>query len=373
MHLIRTIALFSFTTSRPASLIHWKVTSRQLAAGCAVIVIAGCAGPSAGASRTSARLTAYTIPTADSRPVGIVAGPDGAMWFIETLGNKVGKLSTAHVVTEYTIPTEGAYGPMSVDGITPQFKPAGITVGSDGSLWFTEYAANKVAKLTSLGSFTEYPIPSDNAYPDGIVAGPDGNIWLTESGTDKVAKVTPRGTITEYPLARIPYSIAASADGNIWVGEGGGLAKITPGGLVTNYPFAGSAGAIVAGPDGNMWFADWNGSPAIGKVTAFGKITRYSIPEDHIPVAYPGFITTASDGALWFTMDGFGAFVGRVSTTGDFTELTLPGFPYSGGYDSGGIAAGPDGNVWFTSVLSDELIKVDARSQPGTADAWPGF
>ena len=32
------------------------------------------------------------IPTAGSGPVGITMGPDGALWFIEEVGNKIGRL-----------------------------------------------------------------------------------------------------------------------------------------------------------------------------------------------------------------------------------------------------------------------------------------
>jgi virginiamycin B lyase len=32
------------------------------------------------------------VPTPNSHPYGITAGPDGAMWFTEDLGQKVGRL-----------------------------------------------------------------------------------------------------------------------------------------------------------------------------------------------------------------------------------------------------------------------------------------
>lgn len=34
-------------------------------------------------------ITEYTIPTANSGPQGIVAGPDNAMWFTEQTTNKI--------------------------------------------------------------------------------------------------------------------------------------------------------------------------------------------------------------------------------------------------------------------------------------------
>jgi virginiamycin B lyase len=68
-------------------------------------VSAGCA------TRTLAQtLTQFPIPTSDSYPLGITAGPDGALWFSESAccGNtaaKIGRISTAGVITEFPIPT----------------------------------------------------------------------------------------------------------------------------------------------------------------------------------------------------------------------------------------------------------------------------
>ena len=40
-------------------------------------------------------------------PVGIAAGPDGTLWFTEQWGNKIGRITTAGVLSEYSIPTNG--------------------------------------------------------------------------------------------------------------------------------------------------------------------------------------------------------------------------------------------------------------------------
>jgi len=50
-------------------------------------------------------LTEYALPTAPSGPQSITAGPDGALWFTENGGNKIGRITTAGAVTEYTVPT----------------------------------------------------------------------------------------------------------------------------------------------------------------------------------------------------------------------------------------------------------------------------
>src|SRR5437899_2764694 len=74
--------------------------------------------------------------------------------------------------------------------------PIGIAAGPDGNTWFVENNGNKVAKITSSGSITEYTIPTSSSGPFGICTGPDGNLWFTENSTNKIGKVTTSGTFT---------------------------------------------------------------------------------------------------------------------------------------------------------------------------------
>ena len=72
---------------------------------------------------------------AGTHPNGIVAGKDNAMWFVDSGNNAVGEIAIpSYAVTEYPLISTGA-------------QPREITVGPDGSLWLTEYAAGNIAHL----------------------------------------------------------------------------------------------------------------------------------------------------------------------------------------------------------------------------------
>ena len=43
-----------------------------------------------GRISTSGTITEFPVPTSDSSPYGITAGPDGNLWFTEAGGNKIG-------------------------------------------------------------------------------------------------------------------------------------------------------------------------------------------------------------------------------------------------------------------------------------------
>src|SRR6185312_10927689 len=67
----------------------------------------------------------------------------------------------------------------------------GITAGPDGNLWFTEIAANQIARIRPSGAVTEFSLPNADSDPSGIAAGPDGNLWFTEPGITSIGKIAP--------------------------------------------------------------------------------------------------------------------------------------------------------------------------------------
>jgi streptogramin lyase len=106
-----------------------------------VAVVAGLlAWPGLAAAQTAQ----FTIPSAGSGPTGIVAGPDGALWFDEQSANNIGRVTTSGSFTEFGIPTAGA-------------RPLSIIVGPDNALWFTELSAGKIGRITTAGRLPNIP------------------------------------------------------------------------------------------------------------------------------------------------------------------------------------------------------------------------
>ena len=151
------------------------------------------------------------FPTAGSQPWAIAAGPDGNLWFTENTGNKIGRITTVGVVTEFSLPTA-----------TPGLES--IAAGPDGNLWFTSESglANLVGRITTGGAVTEFPIPTANSQAWGIGAGPDGNLWFAEVHANQIGRITPEGVITEFPIPTAssdPTQVTAGPDGNLWFTE----------------------------------------------------------------------------------------------------------------------------------------------------------
>jgi virginiamycin B lyase len=274
----------------------------------------------------------FPIPTPNSGPDGIAAGPDGALWFTESSSDRIGRITTAGAVTEFPIPT-------------PDSNPVGIAAGPDGDMWFTESSGNKIGRITPAGVITEFPVPTPDSFPAGITAGPDGALWFAESGANKVGRITTAGAVTELNLPLPDFNfgfnpsgssvgIAAGPDGALWytgyarvlyivqsspprlaVSVEGVVGRITTAGavIIHTFPatFNSSPAGIAAGPDGDMWFTEFDGNK-IGRTTTAGAITEFAVPTDF---SVPSGIAAGPDGNLWFT-ERKGNKIGQVVLSG---------------------------------------------------------
>ena len=195
---------------------------------------------------------------------GLTTGPDGNLWL--GLGsatqNWVGKVSpTGTLLAKYAIPSN--VGVVS------------MTAGPDGSMWFTEATNGKIARVTLSGVIVEFTPPSASGGNGGITVWSDGNLWFIGGqggipAVNHIDRITPAGVITEFgiPNTNAPIQITVGSDGNLWIADTFQVIKMLAPGSYLNYSIVGAnnLGAIVAGPDGNIWFANTNGH-TIGKLT----------------------------------------------------------------------------------------------------------
>ena len=295
------------------------------------------------------------IATASS-PAGIALGADGNLWFTEQAGDRIGRITPRGVVTEFSA------------GLTPFSLASSITAGPDGNLWFTENAG-RIGRITPAGAITEFSagIPS-GAQPVAIAAGSDGNLWFSDSTAPRIGRITPAGAVTMFtagitlPGASAnfaPCSMARGPNGNVWWLEETfsfstppRMAQITPAGVVTEYPLQLNeiAVGVAAGPDGNVWFTVSNN---IARITPSGTITRFSGANGN------GCIALGPDGNLWFTGD-FTDNVGKSTPTGTITNYDTT-FGITSFSSPVGITAGPDGNLWFAEQSTPGVGRVNIR------------
>jgi streptogramin lyase len=288
--------------------------------------------------------TAFHVPADGSAPVGITNGPDGALWFTEPDANRIGRITTSGTITEFT--TSGT--------------PESIAPGPDSTIWFTQCGSNQVGQIaTTGGTVYESHIPTANAGLYNITADPRGGFpWFTETLGNNVDTLRESGfgiaTVHETAVTTAnarPQGITAGPDGAMWFTEqcGNNIGRDS-GGVITEYPIptsASSAEQIASGPDGNLWFTEASNGK-VGRITTGGTITEFALPA---ATSLYG-IAAGPDGAMYFT-DDLKSKIGRISTAGVMSEIPLAKFG-----TPNIIVQGPDANMWFTDVANQSIIRM---------------
>jgi streptogramin lyase len=118
---------------------------------------------------------------------------------------------------------------------------------------------------------------------------------------------------------------------------------------------------IVAFASGIAWLTLHLASPTRGThASPAGSITEFLVPTAQSNL---DGIAAGPDGNLWFT-EFDGNKIGRISPGGTITEFPVPTL----GSHSEGITAGPDGNLWFTEFDGNKIGRI---SLGGTITEFP--
>jgi virginiamycin B lyase len=202
--------------------------------------------------RIAGTVTPIPIPTPSAGLAGMCLGPDGSLWFTEFTGNRIGRIARNGTVTEFPLPTASS-------------GPYGIAAGSDGAVWFTEYAGNRIGRITTEGVISEVNVKTAGAHPTGIAVY-SYFVMFTESSTNKIGQYN-LGTSNMYE-ATIPTAASTPWD-------------------------------IVHGPDGSFFFTERTANK-IGRI--YGTSLAF-MSETPVPTAAsePTAIALAPDGSIWFT------------------------------------------------------------------------
>jgi RHS repeat-associated protein len=169
---------------------------------------------------SSSGVSRFALPTG-AKPEDITTGPDGNLWLTEPGINKIARVSVAGAITQYIVPTANSqpYGIASQENNLPYTQ---YGVGSDGGVWFTEYATNKIGRISSGGLITEYPIPTSNSGPQRIKRSPNGALFFVENTANNIAELSNAGKITEMAVPTTGSGVADVAFGYdlaVWFGE----------------------------------------------------------------------------------------------------------------------------------------------------------
>lgn len=167
-------------------------------------------------------LTRHPLP-AGIEPRAIALGPDGNLWFTAIRG----RTREMH----YSRPGFGFVGRITLAGVLKLFPlpdggsvPTAIAAGPDGALWFLESEGKRIGTIGTDGRL-------GRAKPlwwwpeEGLAFGPEGDAWIPSS--KGLIRMTPAGQQTLFPAPS--EAVATGAEGDIWALESKTLQRVVPG------------------------------------------------------------------------------------------------------------------------------------------------
>jgi len=339
----------------------------------------------------------------------VTAGPDGNVWFGDCGTTKaVGNITPGGVVTEYTV-----VGDAGVN------QPVSIALGSDNRLWFpaNNAADERLGAITTAGVVTYYKTPTTPELTSlsSLTAGLDGNIWATESfGRNEEQKVTITG--------EAPYRLVFEGQKTGWTGTGNitnegtatqkktitspviSTGKVAKGELITGAGIPAesvvsscvpsnceSPTSIVMSKEatakttGVSLTGDLTAQPAstgpnvreaLGKLSSIGGNANVTVlaSESNRSVSFPGkfaradvpLLTCEGSCTVETTITAVTNKLFRIKPSGEMKAFSLKSttaLQLSVGANA--LAAGPGGNVWYTSTgLPPAIGKFGTEANP---------
>lgn len=275
---------------------------------------------------TGAFVFTYTLPTLNAGGGDIaVTAQNGRqeIWFTEPAMDRLGLLvytnTTEYLFHEYTL-TVGSH-------------PLNLVVGG-GYIWFTAPGRNQIGRFNPLnGQTDEFVVPTLQSYPANLALAADGSLWFTEMQADKIAHLvvttTTNYAIHEYYTTTLsggrPYGLAVTNQ-SAWVAETAHnrVIKFTP---PNSWIFISGLGISLDEPyeltakNEDVWGTERHGN----RVTQFGVGTLpvanpYSLTPAH---SVPTALTLDTQNHIWFTQSGAGQ-IGELIPTSSTTYYPLP-------------------------------------------------
>lgn len=237
----------------------------------------------------------------------------------------------------------------------------GVAVDAAGNQYVSDYTRHRIYRVDRLGSTTVIAGTSSGydgdggpataarlRMPAGLAIGTDGSIYVADHGNHRIRKIAPNGIITTIAgtgltgitgdggpatQARItaPLDVALDAAGNVYATDTGSnrIRRISPDGLMTT--IAGTGISTFAGDGGPPLLANMN----------------------------PQWLERLADGTIYFT-DGVNQRVRRIANN---VVTTVAG-------DGRATYSGDGGRATAASFASVHGIALDATGNLYVADSW---
>lgn len=254
-------------------------------------------------------------------------------------------------ILEFGVPWDGAF-------------PSDIAIDSTGKVWFTDRITHTIGRFDpDSRRFKRFKPPTKLSAPYGMITAPDGSIWFAESKAGRLARLDPKtGDIVEHviPNATGGPQVIALHDGRIWFSlrdarRYGWYEPATGKSEITEAPFMKPYGVTIAS-DGTVWMSSHDGWILL-RIDAQGADT-VSLPAAPRMARYSmRRIAADSSGHIWLS-DFNSGIIRFTPATGELQPYIAP-LGIKGAY---GITVDPDDNVWYYSPAWDGVVHLNTAT-----------
>jgi len=297
-------------------------------------------------------LKQFKVPTANSQPRAITNGSDGNRWFTEGTEftgapAKIGRITLAGAVTEF---------PVECNGCTI----TDIAVGPGDTLYFTSNDASLGSISTAEGTagqqLASVPLPNSNAL-GGNLAVHGNDVWITDFNNDSLWRYNiTSGQFTQF-LVPEPADVAVDSLGRVWFTAplDGDIDRLDPAtGAVSSTDAGGLIPrALAVATDGQVWFTARFTPQGVGRLNP--NTTPHMVTTFPLTNVGPEGIAASPDGSMWFTQTTKGN-IASIDNAGVITEAKTVK-----GSEPFGITVDPNGNPWYTMMSANKIATLQLR------------
>ncbi|OAI40303.1 hypothetical protein AYO39_01625 [Actinobacteria bacterium SCGC AG-212-D09] len=280
-----------------------------------------------------------------------------------------------------------AAAPAILESSTVGVHPDGITVGSDGHLWWTDdgkLGEGPQGFGTAMVAISFFSTMPTMAAPNEITAGPTGSLWFVGDGAATGAPVGketlpakggpgffsgpaageylqditrgPDGALYATALAHSPGHVGSTCGADCFIeriNPADGSANLVSATHSDAFSTGGPVGCVgksgIVSANGALYFTE----PTLDEIAKYDPVAHTVTQVAHVPAldSFPSDLTLGGDGRLWFTEPGADKIGSMTPSGGSTTEYSTTGAACQ-------IETGPDGNVWFTEPDASKVGRV---------------
>jgi virginiamycin B lyase len=139
-------------------------------------------------------------------PSSIAFDSRGLAWFVCQFDNLIGFIGPGGKGKYLFLPHKDSW-------------PDRIVRGPDGAMWFTEYHGDRIGRIDGRGKISEFRLGT-GCCPQDIVAGRRVDLWFSDNGDSAISRITVNGIITRYPIDSVfgqddVQGLAVDRDGSL--------------------------------------------------------------------------------------------------------------------------------------------------------------